>query len=678
MSVIKEKIKVNGRLITNALIDKSNTFLALCELIDNSIQAKANLINIYMENNSNTEMIKDSISFLSITDNGFGVSYSDFPKKILEIATDVKPKGKGRGRFSVFQFGRTAYFETISYDEKLKKYTKTYCTLKLSELQDGYIDKDLVDVFSEELNSEQNTYFKIEITDIFDKNDIDYNKRKNKINESLRTENIGLALFTRYPIEMLDKNISFIINNIKINPKNYEIERYKENSSYNKYKINYDIIEHISNKKKEEKTICIRTENNNIKNILNYCDIEMNIPYKERTGIGWHIYIDSDYIDENLEYFEHLDLKDMNVEVSEFFKQIEYDIENFFLSKHKEYFDFKEKLIKNNYYPYNEKNPSSSQIKELAFIQIAYFIEQKYKLLTNKEQIASVIYPLLNGCLDSPNLQRIINNINTLEKKDIDQFNDLLEKTELNEVITFADDIAHKMAFLEFLYKINYGDISKYILERKQLHKIVEKELWIFGEDYAYNNHILKSDKNLGDNLKAIRDEIYKLDSGDILEDISENEETQKIKDITDLFLYKDFKYSTKHEVLIVELKRPNLKLGDKEIEQVKKYGAKIAKSPSISKKNVNFKIILIGSSINEDTKLFINDGVPFFQSNGIEIWIMSWADLIKENKDKLTYMSKEIKTKDNYILDNIKKEFPEINFDNIQVHLKPKSAKNI
>lgn len=86
----------------------------------------------------------------------------------------------------------------------------------------------------------------------------------------------------------------------------------------------------------------------------------------------------------------------------------------------------------------------------------------------------------------------------------------------------------------------------------------------------------------------------------------------------------------------------------------------------------------MIGSSINEDTKLFINDGVPFFQSNGIEIWIMSWADLIKENKDKLTYMSKEIKTKDNYILDNIKKEFPEINFDNIQVHLKPKSAKNI
>ncbi|MDA0072730.1 ATP-binding protein [Brachyspira hyodysenteriae] len=58
MSVIKEKIKVNGRLITNALIDKSNTFLALCELIDNSIQANAKIINIYMKTDSPKEIVK--------------------------------------------------------------------------------------------------------------------------------------------------------------------------------------------------------------------------------------------------------------------------------------------------------------------------------------------------------------------------------------------------------------------------------------------------------------------------------------------------------------------------------------------------------------------------------------------------------------------------------------------
>lgn len=40
------------------------------------------------------------------------------------------------------------------------------------------------------------------------------------------------------------------------------------------------------------------------------------------------------------------------------------------------------------------------------------------------------------------------------------------------------------MAFLDFLHEINYSDdISKYILERKQLHKVLEK---IYG--YLENN----------------------------------------------------------------------------------------------------------------------------------------------------------------------------------------------
>ena len=671
MSVIKEKIKVNGRLITNALIDKSNTFLALCELIDNSIQANAKIINIYMKTDSPKEIVKDSISFLSIIDNGIGVSYSDFPKKILEIATDVKPKGKGRGRFSVFQFGKTAYFETVSYDEKIKKYTKTYCTLKLSELQDGYIDKDLVDVFSEELDSKQNTYFKIEISDIFDKDDIDYNKRKNKINEALRTENIGLALFTRYPIEMLDKNISFIINNRKINPEDYQINRYQEHSSYNDYVINYDIIEHKA--KKEEKTLCIRTENNNIKTILSYFDIEMNMPYKEKSDIAWHIYVDSDYIDKNSDFFEHLDFKDMNIEGKEFLTQLQYDIENCFLKKYKEYFNFKDKLIKNSNYPYNNKNISNySKSKELTFIQIAYSIEQKYKLLSNNEKLVNIIYPLLDGCMDNPNLKNIINSINTLEKRDLKQFNDLIEKTELKEVISFTDDIANKMAFLDFLHEINYGDISEYILERKQLHKIVEKNLWIFGEQYIYNSAIIESDTNLGKNLNRLRKNIFSDD-----EEFDEIKVGDNITKITDLFFYSDFKFNKNHEVLVVELKRPSVQLGNKEIEQILNYGSLIADFNGISKKDVKFKLILIASNISKNTKRYIKIDKPYNtienDVNNIEIWVIEWADLIKDNRDRLTYMSKEIKVKDNYILDNIEKEFPYINFDNIKLNIKPK-----
>ncbi|MDA0064779.1 hypothetical protein OFS07_00555 [Brachyspira hyodysenteriae] len=143
------------------------------------------------------------------------------------------------------------------------------------------------------------------------------------------------------------------------------------------------------------------------------------MPYKEKSDIAWHIYVDSDYIDKNSDFFEHLDFKDMNIEVKEFLTQLQYDIENCFLKKYKEYFNFKDKLIKNSNYPYNNKNISNySKSKELTFIQIAYSIEQKYKLLSNNEKLVNIIYPLLDGCMDNPNLKNIINSINTLEKRD--------------------------------------------------------------------------------------------------------------------------------------------------------------------------------------------------------------------------------------------------------------------
>ncbi|MDA0072728.1 hypothetical protein OFT50_11665 [Brachyspira hyodysenteriae] len=46
------------------------------------------------------------------------------------------------------------------------------------------------------------------------------------------------------------------------------------------------------------------------------------MPYKEKSDIAWHIYVDSDYIDKNSDFFEHLDFKDMNIEVKEFFNTI--------------------------------------------------------------------------------------------------------------------------------------------------------------------------------------------------------------------------------------------------------------------------------------------------------------------------------------------------------------------
>lgn len=55
----------------------------------------------------------------------------------------------------------------------------------------------------------------------------------------------------------------------------------------------------------------------------------MDIPYKEKSEVSWHIYVDSEYIDKNVESFENIDLKDMNIDVKNFLNQIETDIKIF-------------------------------------------------------------------------------------------------------------------------------------------------------------------------------------------------------------------------------------------------------------------------------------------------------------------------------------------------------------
>ena len=52
------------------------------------------------------------------------------------------------------------------------------------------------------------------------------------------------------------------------------------------------------------------------------------------------------------------------------------------------------------------------------------------------------------------------------------------------------------MQELNFMEKITYSEIASHIQERKDLGKVLEKTLWIFGEQYKENTKLL-SDINL-------------------------------------------------------------------------------------------------------------------------------------------------------------------------------------
>lgn len=231
------------------------------------------------------------------------------------------------------------------------------------------------------------------------------------------------------------------------------------------------------------------------------------------------------------------------------------------------------------------------------------------------------------------------------------------------DVIDFSDKVARKMEDLEFIDKLVYSEISKHVKERKELHKFLEKMLWIFGEEYSHAVNLF-SDKNLQNNLKELRDK-YMTYKADKAED-NVRQVPNGLKSITDLFLYSEIRPDQEHrKVLIIELKAPKVKLSTKEVGLVERYAYEIDSSSFVSSK-VSFEVWLVGSDISSKAsyKLTGKDKDEIqINSERVKIKVKKWSDIIEDARRRLSYMSQLLKTCDVNVKDKAERDFAEINF---------------
>ncbi len=158
---------------------------------------------------------------------------------------------------------------------------------------------------------------------------------------------------------------------------------------------------------------------------------------------------------------------------------------------------------------------------------------------------------------------------------------------------------------------------------------------------------------------------IYALSAED---DNIDEVEDEKIRDITDLFFFNErIGDNGKHEVMIVELKRPSCLINQKELNQVDKYMFDIQKVGCFPT-DVTFKIYLISSNISEFAKTkigVVNELKPSLFTHSkdgkIEIHVLKWADILSNNRQKLSYLGNVLKTEDVDAKELVQKEYPNI-----------------
>jgi len=672
---MKRKFTTNSRLVNDIFANYFSTFVAFCELINNSLQAKAKNIKIDLVYTPSEELHPTIIKKIVIEDDGIGVHINDLDKKILDIGTTNKEGGKGIGRFAAFQIGKEVEIETVGYNIEQNTFSKVLIPLSYENFRKkNNVSEVDIDTQEELLKGKHSTFYRVSINSLYDST-VTKQEPKKKITDKFLSDKIKDAIFERYPLKIFNKEVFFQINGIKINPDDFIVgipEKTIKKFTDKKGEEHQVFFDFIQIKKIDKIKVFLTIRNAGIHTIASGFEYEAEW-LSPKIG-GWFIYIASETLPADM--YRNVDLDGMDESVRYYKDFVKQQLNQFFKEKNKEFDDFSEKLKKDLFYPYREK--TSSQSKVVLFDKLAYFVEDKYHILNSESALREIIYPLIDRTISNGELNIVLRQILKLNNKMIMKFSELLEKTQLENIIEFLDKVASKLEDIEFLEKLVYSEVSKNVKERKELHKILEKMLWVFGEEYDGSSTIL-SDKGLENNLTKLREEtlIYKSSKKD---DNVINIKNKNIKSITDLFMYSnrilDYK---KREVLVVELKAPKVKISPKELGQVMKYAREIEKFGAFPDA-IRFKILLISSDINDDAKFQIKgnqkgEDNPYFyfrnEQKNIEIWVLKWAELIENVKRKLTYMSSALQIKDIDVQEKAKRDFEEIGLGKVSSTLK-------
>lgn len=293
-------------------------------------------------------------------------------------------------------------------------------------------------------------------------------------------------------------------------------------------------------------------------------------------------------------------------------------------------------------YPYSGEPSSEREIAERTVFDVVSGTLSPQIAQTRDR--AKLTLTLLREAIrhDPEKLTTILHEVANLNPEDRDTLTDLLAETTLPAIIRSANTIASRNKFLLALEQLLYGpEESPKIGERDHLHKILENELWIFGEGY----HLMNSEKGLTTLLRT-----HLQMSGFPERDTEPVKRWDGRSGRADLHIAAKAQEHDRIRHLVIELKAPDITIHRKELEQVEDYGNAILSSPPFRNGKAQWDLILVGTKLHEVTKRRI---VPEHAELGqfwgpepeqgeprVRCFVRSWREIIDENRQRLDFMT--------------------------------------
>lgn len=673
----KNKVTVTDNSIRSGVTSDANK--AICEYIWNGFDAHAKHVSIKYKTNE-----IGTILSLSIIDDGDGIKRSTLPETFGRYQDSVKKKSfqwssqvkghKGKGRYSFNCFATGAEWTTVFRDEegRLLQHiisingddndhyndhsdegdakvvhdmnTGTVVNFLNVSLTSAFFEsKDFISYLQKEfavfLKLNENRGYTLTVNDV----QIDCNaviaeadtKVIDLYDDKLRTNQHFSLTFIRWYEKMKENYSVYYLNE-------EGLERYEETTRLNKKDTGFHHSVYVSSSYFEyfAPTAKAGQESEDTEEMITQMLIEFN---------GHHI---------------------TKTEKDKVFKELRKKVAEWLTEKQKSFINevggkelwekFESKGVVD--LPLNEyEEPLFNELKQTV---IGIYSVQP-KLFTNlgDDQAKALV-----GCLrlllqtnKRDDVITILEHIAKMTDEERHKLSLILRTTELSSITNTIDMLQNRLKVVSAL-KAMVFDTSLKAYEVADVQKFVSSAFWLFGEQY---NIVTEAEPDFQQALEAYLEKISKSKKTKGVSKSRINADKIKHPDANkemDLFAFRQNNRSRKIENIVVELKRPDVGLGEVEVSQVKTYMGLIYDEPQFNSPDAQWTFILVGNKLDKSgfIKREIDNSKTWGKHNLIQhvddsgqhydIYVRTWGSIFEEFEirhkfllDKLNFKRKQL-----------------------------------
>lgn len=193
-------------------------------------------------------------------------------------------------------------------------------------------------------------------------------------------------------------------------------------------------------------------------------------------------------------------------------------------------------------------------------------------------------------------LDRILSEALSLPESEREELAELLKLSPLGSIVGAAAEVSRRLDLLSALRHVIYTpEVSSQMREVDQLHPLTRDNVWLFGESWRLS----ASEAGLTNVLRVTVGDSVALES-DLVRDGIHVVLPDGKRGRVDLLLQRTvIGPGDRQDRLVVELKRPSVRLGDEQLTQVKRYARALSGHPGVGPSHWTFW--LVGADIRDD-----------------------------------------------------------------------------